>query len=282
LRAAYTNFGASRAIDGNTNGDFYVGGGAHTWPQSNPYWQVEGISGPVSKVKIWNRSDCCTSSMVGSKVELLDSSGVVLDTQNLQGIEVTWELDFGSVSGVTTVRVTRITSWGSLVIAEVEVLGSSGDSLLTGSSVASQSSDLFCGACGNVADYPSPYIVAPASLAIDGDTNGIFHSKSVFHTNPQVDPWWQVNLGLTATVSRVIIWNRTDAGGFRLIGAKIHLKDASGNILHTETVTSSGATSTFDFAPVRDVTAIQVARENTAPSKVVLNFAELEVFGNIQ
>jgi len=270
---------ASLAIDGNTDGEYMSGTSAHTYEnQWNPYWQVEGITGPVSTVRIWNRSGQLTGALVGVNVDLLDSGGVVLATREIQGVAASWELDFGSVSGVATVRLAR-SGYGYLAIPEVEVLDSSGNSLLTGSSVASQSSNLSCRICLFTGGFGTAGV---SSLAIDGNTNGNFQDGSVIHTMTQVDPWWQVDLQLTATVSRVIIWNRTDCCGDLLVGANIYLKDASGNILHTETVTSSGATSTFDFAPVASVTAIRVARENTAPSQVTLHFAEIEAFGIIQ
>ncbi|CAJ1947933.1 unnamed protein product [Cylindrotheca closterium] len=271
---------ASSAIDGTTDGSYVTGAtSSHTWTQWNPYWQVQGIAGPVSKVRVWNRNtSCCFDNLIGANVDLLDSSGVVLATRDIQGVADFYELEFGSVSGVATVRVSK-TAKANIVLPEVEVLGSTGQSLLTASSVASQSSDLFCLACRRYA----PDSLGPlASLAIDGNTNGTMDDQSVIHTMPQVDPWWQVDLMLTATVSSIVIWNRTDCCGSRLNGAKIYLKDGSGNILHTETVTSAREKNLFAFPPVEGVTAIRVALENTAPTQIILNFAEVEAFGFIQ
>lgn len=215
--------------------------------------------------------------MTGVNVDLLDSNGVVLATREIQGIQTSWELDFGSVSGVATVRVTKPGEDEFLTLPEVEVLGSVGESLLTGSSVASQSSDLNCANCVNrLGEY-----AGLADLAIDGNTNGVFTwtgSNSVFHSGEQLDPWLQVDLGLTAAVSKVTVWNRTGCGE-RVVDAKILLKDASGNILHTETITSSGESNTFEFPPVPGVTSIRVARENVRDALV---FAEVEAFGVIQ
>jgi len=264
---------ASNAIDGNTDGDYFAGSSSHTWDQWNPYWQVEGISGPVSKVKVWNRSDYCTDRLVGATVNLLDNSGAVLSTRDIEGIAASWELDFGSVSGVATVRITKA-FYGPIVLPEVEVLGSSGTSLLNGSSVASQSSKIDCENCYRGID-------ASGSLVLDGDTNGNFNDGTVFHTMNQVDPWLRIDLGLTATVSRVNIWNRSDCCWERLVGAKMQLLDSSGNILHTETV-GSISNSFFSFAPVKDVTAVLISLENTAPTLIPLNLAEVEVFGTFQ
>jgi hypothetical protein len=51
-----------------------------------------------------------------------------------------------------------------------------------------------------------------AALAVDGTTDGIFANKSVTHTNEQTDPWWELDLGRTAAVERIVVWNRTDPG----------------------------------------------------------------------
>jgi hypothetical protein len=58
----------------------------------------------------------------------------------------------------------------------------------------------------------------PPQLAIDGNTNGhYFEAKSTTHTRAEDNPWWEVDLGATVAVDRIVIWNRTDGGvGTRL------------------------------------------------------------------
>ena len=51
---------------------------------------------------------------------------------------------------------------------------------------------------------PDPNI--DASIA----TNGDITSPAFFHTNKQMDPWWQVDLGDEYLIQRVVIFNRTD------------------------------------------------------------------------
>jgi len=48
--------------------------------------------------------------------------------------------------------------------------------------------------------------------AVDGNTNGVFANKSCTHTKKGKNPWWRVDLGSTATVDTVTIWNRSDGG----------------------------------------------------------------------
>jgi hypothetical protein len=58
---------ASHAVDGNTNGDFGAGSVTHTSVSpvdNNPWWQVDlGASQSVGSVKLWNRTDCCSTAL---------------------------------------------------------------------------------------------------------------------------------------------------------------------------------------------------------------------------
>jgi len=57
-----------------------------------------------------------------------------------------------------------------------------------------------------------------ASLAVDGNTDGTWTNGSVTHTvdGGSENPWWQVDLGATYTIQKVLIWNRTDCCAERL------------------------------------------------------------------
>src|SRR6185295_5601932 len=62
--------------------------------------------------------------------------------------------------------------------------------------------------------------------AIDGNTNGDFSADSTTHTAEANDPWGEVDLGKTANVDRVVLWNRTDSSlQSRLKDARVVLLD---------------------------------------------------------
>jgi hypothetical protein len=72
-------------------------------------------------------------------------------------------------------------------------------------------------ALGKTATQSSTYGTGPvAALAVDGNTNGNFWAGSVTATLPDANAWWQVDLGSSATVNSIVIWNRTDCCGDRL------------------------------------------------------------------
>lgn len=51
---------AKLAVDGNTKGDFSLGSVSHTLRDSNAWLEIDlGTTGPIDKVTIWNRTDCC-------------------------------------------------------------------------------------------------------------------------------------------------------------------------------------------------------------------------------
>ena len=64
-------------------------------------------------------------------------------------------------------------------------------------------------------NYPG-YASAIAASAVDGNTDGNFFDGSVTATNLDTNAWWQVDLGASAIVNSIVIWNRTDCCADRL------------------------------------------------------------------
>jgi hypothetical protein len=64
-----------------------------------------------------------------------------------------------------------------------------------------------------------------ASLAVDGYTNGSLSAGFVTHTNLEANAWWQVDLGASATVNSIVIWNRSDCCGERLADYWVFVSD---------------------------------------------------------
>ena len=72
-------------------------------------------------------------------------------------------------------------------------------------------------AAGKSASQSSTYPGYPASLAVDGNTDGVVsHSSVTVTAGTDTYPWWQVDLGSSASVSSISVWNRTDCCGSRL------------------------------------------------------------------
>ncbi|MBU1750433.1 MAG: discoidin domain-containing protein, partial [Chloroflexi bacterium] len=62
--STYYSGTADRAVDGNTDGNYYNGSVSHTGRNLYSWWQVDlGSVQWVDAVQIWNRTDCCQSRL---------------------------------------------------------------------------------------------------------------------------------------------------------------------------------------------------------------------------
>ncbi len=214
----YANAGAGSAVDGNPDGNFFDGSVTATNLDANPWWQVDlGLSAAVSSVVIWNRTDCCGSRLSDYWIFISDTPFLASDTpamlQNraatFSSHQTTVPNPSATIAAAAQGRYVRVqlTSAGYLSLAEVQVFGGGGPTPPTNlaqGKAATQSST-----------FPG-YATDGAAAAVDGNTDGGFNDGSVTATNLDNDAWWQVDLGATATVGSIAIWNRVDCCGSRL------------------------------------------------------------------
>ena len=137
------------------------------------------------------------------------------------GIAVTFTAPLSGASAVLS-NATGLTN--SLGVASVtaranSIAGSYTVTATVGTLSASFSLTNVSGAATNLAQgkpatqsstLPDYATTGPAG-AVDGTTDGNFFHGSVTHTNLETNAWWQVDLGASATVNSITIWNRTDA-----------------------------------------------------------------------
>eukprot|EP00984_Skeletonema_dohrnii_P019953 scaffold9642_cov84-Skeletonema_dohrnii-CCMP3373.AAC.2 len=126
----YTGY-ASRAIDGNTDGDWSNKSVTHTCSGVN-WWMVDlgaDKQHTITSVKIYNRSDCCNNRLTDMDVQVLDQSDNVVAFQTIAAddVQLQYNFDFGGVQG-RYVRLKRNVS-GQFNMAEVEVMGFSSTGL---------------------------------------------------------------------------------------------------------------------------------------------------------
>ena len=212
----YPTAGAGGAVDGGTDGSFFNGSVTATNLDSNAWWQVDlGSSATVNSIVIWNRTDCCGSRLNDYWVFISDTPFLPTDTP------LTLQNRFGTFSSHQTaapnpsitiaaggapgryVRV-QLTNANYLSLAEVQVMGTGG---------APPPTNL---ALGKAATQSSIYPGSSPATAVDGNTDGYFGDRSVTATNADLNAWWQVDLGASAAVNSIVVWNRTDCCGSRL------------------------------------------------------------------
>ena len=113
---------ASRAIDGNTNGNFSGNSVTHTAPNTEAWWQVRlSQTTDINQVVIHNRTDnCCTSRLSDYTVAVLNDNGNVIWSQYFPNAPTS----SSTINVNQTGRTVRVSLNGTLSLAEVEVLGS--------------------------------------------------------------------------------------------------------------------------------------------------------------
>jgi len=216
--SGYPNDGPGSAVDGNSDGNFFDGSVTHTNADPNAWWQVDlGASATISSIQIANRTDCCGDRLTDYWVFVSDAPFLDTDTpatlMNRAGTfhshQTTSTVNTQIVVGTSGryVRV-QLSGTGNLSLAEVMVLGTGGVPAQTNlalASLATQSSTL-----------PGSGSANSATLAVDGNTDGGYYDGSVTHTNTDANAWWQTDLRTSASISSIVIWNRTDCCSDRL------------------------------------------------------------------
>jgi hypothetical protein len=123
---------ASRAVDGNTDGNFWNGSVTHTQVQNQAWWHVDlGSVESIATISLWNRTDCCGSALTNFYVFVSDvpfTSTDLTTTINQSGV---WSANVTGQAGTPTtltvnrtgryVRVQLVSSSERLSLAEVQV-----------------------------------------------------------------------------------------------------------------------------------------------------------------
>jgi len=127
------DLGASKANDGGTNGDFQAFTLAHTDLAAEAWWEIDlGGSFDLSRIEIFNRTDCCAASLQNFHVFVSDAPFVstsVAATQSQPGV-----LDLAQTGIAPTRSVIALARRGRFVriqleaadylqLAEVEIYG---------------------------------------------------------------------------------------------------------------------------------------------------------------
>jgi len=132
--------------------------------------------------------------------------------------------------------------------------------------------------------YPNAYNPIPEK-AVDGNTDGNFANASVTHTNAELQPWWQVDLGSSVPIQTIELWNRTDCCGTRLSNFYVFVSDtpfASSTV--TGTLAQAGVTNYFWSGAANAVTttfpitrSARYVRVQLTSSGIALSLAEVRV-----
>ncbi len=277
---------ASKSVDGNTDGVYADGSISHTSLDANAWWEVDlGGSAAVSSIVVWNRTDCCGSRLSDYWVFVSNTPYLSTDTpttlQNRAGTFSSHQTVQPNPSSTIVIagaqgRYVRVQLSGTnyLALAEVQVFGTFVVSDLAVSQAATQSSTYLPG-------------TTDASKAVDGNTDGVFGDGSISHTSLDANAWWQVDLGVSAPVTSIVVWNRTDCCGSRLSDYWVFVSNTP--YLSTDTPTTlqnrAGTFSSHQTVQPNPSSTIVIAGAQGRYVRVQLSganylaLAEVQVFG---
>ena len=122
---------SSRAVDGNTSGNYFNRSVTHTNQENDPFWQVDlGSIQPVGEIKVFNRTDCCSDRLKNYYVFVSDTpfgsrslKELLADKSVFNSLQKGIAPDEGRIMTKTSGRYIRVQMSGqvTLQLAEVEV-----------------------------------------------------------------------------------------------------------------------------------------------------------------
>ncbi|CAI5778809.1 Hypothetical predicted protein [Podarcis lilfordi] len=128
--------------------------------------------------------------------------------------------------------------------------------------------------------YPHPRD-ASAGKAVDGNSDGLFFHGSCTHTNSEDAPWWYVDLGEQYSISTVVVKNRMDCCGSRLLGAQIRVGDSVAD--HGKTNPLCGKITDYNRGSISAINCQgmkgRYVSVNHPGEPAILTLCEVEVYG---
>ena len=121
---------AAKAVDGNTNGNFFVWSTTATNDESQAWWQVDlGSVQPMASLTLWNRTDCCGDRLSNFYVLVSDNPFVSTDlntTLSQAGVSSYYFASVGTSASLAVNRMGRyvrvqLAGTNYLSLAEVQV-----------------------------------------------------------------------------------------------------------------------------------------------------------------
>ncbi|XP_077869753.1 uncharacterized protein LOC144361815, partial [Saccoglossus kowalevskii] len=198
------------AYDGNTSTC------SMTYTIYEPFWSIDlGSNALVYDVTITHNGNYEYASLTNAEIRIggdnhfLENelcTARLLPTQT-SSLTFTVECDDPLYGRYLSIQVMESTQ--SLILCEVEIMA-----------VVNSLSNV---AYGKPVEQSSQYRDGSAIKAVDGDTSSDYSHHSCMHTQFEYEPWWRVDVGYQCEIQDIVITNRLDCCGNRLIGAEVRV-----------------------------------------------------------
>lgn len=264
---------ANRAVDGNTNGNWGASSVTHTNNENNPWWEVNLLDEyDINTITLFNRSDCCPERLNNFSIIVANREGGNGTVFNTENSTFTGSKSYRGSARGQYVRI-QFNKPGIISLTEVVVNG-----VLVAK--RQQSNDNL--ALGKPTRQSSVINGRSSNLANDGNLEGNVNLGSVATTNNDSRPFWEVDLGSTYLIDRVVIAKRTDGNQNGLKDFNIWVtQDIRNDNRNTEpfieqTLHLEKNIQSFDGATKRPGRFVRIQMNGTGH----LELGEVQVFGS--
>jgi hypothetical protein len=258
---------ASRAIDGNTDGNYHGASVATTNWMRNPVWDVTfDRFYTISHVIVYNRFDCCGDRLKDFEL-LIYRGGMNIYSDHISlGVQNKYEIKVPDIIG-DKVQILLPGSSRQLSITEVMVDGT--EAIWDGPVNVALASR------GAIASQGATLSNRDASLAIDDNTNGHWNYGSVTATPWMTDPSWEVKLDTQYYISRVDVYNRDDCCSDRIANFIIKIYNEGDEVF---SIQPNSDIKNYYAVDIPDIFGDKVQIMLPGNSKL-LSLAEVQVMG---
>jgi len=230
---------ASRAIDGNTDGVWLNASVSRTTNEASPSWHVTWPAAHrISRIKVWNRTDCCGEKIIGFVVTVfLDGHKMWSSADSAVITSINKEMyDFDDIPSHIVGDKVEVkhsgTTQEALSLAEVQVFG--------------LSKEIYNVARNKDTQQSSTWGDRFSNKAVDGDVRNeseLDQGENLSGTKlEEISPFWYVLLGSPVVIDNVVIYNRDlirpncpgTICGRRLKGFRMEILNIVGGIENVE------------------------------------------------
>ena len=266
---------SNRAVDGNTDGNWWSRSVSHTNETPNPWWEVNLLEVyDISSITIYNRTDCCTERLTNFSIRVASApftsntnGEVFTDRQST----FTGQKTFNGNKRGQYIRI-YLNQPGIMSLSEVVVNGK-----VVNPTLADSDDNI---ALGKPARQSSNWDFGAANRANDGDINGRLDAGSISHTNGDNQAFWEVDLGKKYLIETIKVYNRTDGyqerlNNFNILVTEEIIEDMTNNYqpFAEKEKKFDGPSKTFSNKKSGRFVRVELNDQN------YLHMAELQVFG---
>jgi hypothetical protein len=252
---------ASPLIDNNDSTLFYTAGS-----EISPYVIIDlGSEQTIYKVQLHNRQDCCSERIAGGRLFLRDGNNSTFYTSNLISTKsgsttyadgnngyffYTWW------PGINTIPYSSDTvpyPYNPFSTNKARYIGFDyGNTTGGGRYINVVGVSVFTSSTGSNIINSSMTINA-SSIAFGADALTDNNDSTLFHTNPDINPYVIVDLGSEQYIHKVQLHNRQDCCTGRIAGGRLFLRDANNVTFYTSNIIATkGGLTTYQDYPTND------------------------------